>query len=205
MGILSRSVSLIRYRVRGEVEGPFWDSVHEGNKAGAFKQTETPGDEVGRGWVAVDDFTRTELPSSSYINANYVVLSLRVDTARVPPKALDIEMKKEIRRVLEQTGQKRLSTRQKREIKDQLKEALKKRVLPSVQVFDLVWDTSKGVLYFNSLSVKAREMVEAQFKKCFGLTLIPLIPFIRAQELLTDKKLQGLLDDVRPCSLVPGS
>ncbi len=203
MGILSRSVSLMRYRVRGEVEGSFWESVHEGVKAGAFKEIETPGDEIGLGWVSVENFTESELSTSSYVHGTYVVLSLRVDGARVPARALEIQMQREVRAVLEQTGQKRLSTRQRRELKDRLKESLKKQVLPNVQVFDLIWDTSKAVLYFGSLSVKSRDKLEAHFKKCFGLTLVPLIPFIRAQEMLPDKAHEKLLEELKPCSLAP--
>ncbi|MEW6350435.1 MAG: hypothetical protein AB1646_15335 [Thermodesulfobacteriota bacterium] len=203
MGILSRSVSMMRYRVRGDVEGSFWDAVHEGIKAGAFREIESPGDEIGLGWVSVENFTQTELPTSSYLYGRYVVLSLRMDGARVPPRALELRMQGETRLLLEQTGQKRLSTRQRRDLKDRLKESLKKQVLPNVQVFDLIWDTSNAVLYFGSLSVKSRDKLEAHFKKCFGLTLVPLIPFLRAQELLADKAHQKRLEDLKPCSLVP--
>ncbi len=202
MGILSRSVSMMRYRVRGEMEGSFWDSVHEGIQAGSFREIESPGDEIGLGWVAVENFTHSELPASSYLYGTYVALSLRVDGARVPPRALELRMQREVPVLLEQTGQKRLSARQRRDLKDRLKESLKKQVLPNVQVFDLIWDTSQGVLYFGSLSVKARERFEAHFKKCFGLTLVPLIPFIRAQELLPDKAHQKRLEELKPCSLV---
>ena len=32
MGFASRSVSVMRYRVKGNIDGSFWDSIHDGVK-----------------------------------------------------------------------------------------------------------------------------------------------------------------------------
>jgi len=201
MGLLSRSVSIMRYRVRGELPGSFWDSVDEGVKKGAFREIDTPGDEVGMGWVAMEDFTDRDFPGASYLRGNYVALSLRVDTIRVPPRILEIQVRKESAKLLEETGRQRLSSAQHRELKERMKETLKRQVFPSIQVFDLIWDTSKAVAYFGAHAVKARDRVESHFKKCFGLTLVPLIPYIRATELLPDKDQQQVLENLKPCSM----
>ena len=132
-----------------------------------------------------------------------MAFALRVDIARVPPRILEIELRKETRKLLQETGRQRLSSAQRRELKDAVKDKLKRQVFPSIQVFDLVWDTAKQVLYFASLSVKARERVEDLFKKSFGLSLIPLIPYIRAEELLETPDQKRSLENIRPCSLVP--
>jgi len=191
----------MRYRVRGELAGSFWDSVDEGVKKGAFREIDTPGDEVGMGWVAMEDFTDRDFPGASYLRGNYVALSLRVDTIRVPPRILEIQVRKESAKLLEETGKQRLSSAQHRELKERIKETLKRQVFPSIQVFDLIWDTSKAVAYFGAHAVKARDRVESHFKKCFGLTLVPLIPYIRATELLVDKDQQQALENLKPCSM----
>ena len=203
MGFASRSVSMIRYRVRGEMEGSFWDAVDEGIKQGAFKEVESSGDTVGLGWVSLEDFTDTEFRGTSYLRGNYVAFSLRIDTVRVPPRILEIHVKQETRKLLEETGQKRLSSGQRRDLKDRLKDALKKRVFPSIQVFDVIWDTSKGILYLGTLGIKVRERLEDHFKKSFGLRLIPLIPYLRAEELLSDKSEQKALEELKSCSFAP--
>jgi DNA recombination-dependent growth factor C len=185
------------------MEGAFWDALHEGVKNGAFREVETPGDETAMGWVSIEDFTDDEFSGASYMQGNYVGLSLRVDSAKVPQRILEIHMRKEVRAVMERTGQKRLSAGQRRELKENLKEALKKQVLPSIQVTDLIWDTSRSIVYFGSHSMKAMQRVEEHFKKCFGLSLIPLIPYIRAEELLKDKKDRRLLESLEPCSMIP--
>lgn len=203
MGFSARSVSMVRYRIRGEIQGSFWDAVDEGIRKYAFREVDGPGDQVGMGWTSIDDFTDDEFHGASYVRGSYVALSLRVDTARVPPRILEIHYKQEAVKMLGQTGQQRLSSGQRRELKEQLKESLKRKMLPAIQVFDLVWDTARAVVYFGSLGVKARERVEELFKKSFGLTLIPLIPYIRAEEILTDASERGVLEKLTPSSFAP--
>jgi DNA recombination-dependent growth factor C len=203
MGFKSRSVSILRYRVKGEVEGSFWDVVDAGIRRGAYREIESVGDEVGMGWTSMDDFTDNVFHGASYVRGNYVALSLRVDTARVPARVLEIEVRKETRKLLEQTGRQRLSAAQRREVKDTVKDKLKRQVFPSIQVYDLIWDTSKAVLYFGSLSIKARERLEDLFKKCFGLSLIPLISYLRAEELLGTSAAKQALEKLKSCSMVP--
>ncbi|MBI5247890.1 MAG: recombination-associated protein RdgC [Desulfomonile tiedjei] len=203
MGLASRSVSMMRYRVRGETSGSFWDAVDEGVRKGAFREIDSPGDELGMGWVSMEDFTDIAFSGASYVRGNYIALSLRVDTVRVPPKILEIHVKQESRKLLEQSGRQRLSSAQRRELKERVKESLKKQAFPSIQVFDLIWDTSKAVVYFGTHSVKPRERLEAHFKKCFGLTLIPLLAYIRAEELLEGRLESQILEKLKPCSMAP--
>lgn len=202
MGFLSRSVSMMRYRVKGEIEGSFWDSIDEGVRKGAFRQVDLPGDEVGMGWTAIEDFTDIDLKGASYVRTNYVALSLRIDTARVPARILEIHFKTEARKHMEETGRQRLSSGQRRELKERLKEVLKQQMFPSIQVHDMIWDTSKGVVYFASHSVKARERFEDHFKKCFGLTLVPLLAYIRAEEILESSIDKQRLEKLKPCTMV---
>jgi hypothetical protein len=199
MGLMARSASIVRYRVRGEIEGPFWESVDEGIRRGAFKRGDSDGDEVGIGWTSIDDFTDAAFDGAGYVRGTYVALSLRVDTARIPAKLLEMQFKVESRKLLEERGQKRLSSAQSRELKEILKERLRSQVLPSIQVFDLIWNTADATLYFGTLGVKPRERMEAHFKKSFGLTLLPIIPYLRAEELLGERK--QLLEGVSACSM----
>ncbi len=203
MPILSRSVSLMRYRVKGEVEGSFWDVVNEGVLRGAFKPIESSGDDIGFGWTSVDDFMDVEFRGSPYVRANYIALSLRIDAIRVPARVLEMEFKRESRKLMDEMGVRRLGSRRRKELRDNLREALRQRVFPSIQTYDFIWDTTRSVLYFSALSVKARERLEDHFKKCFGLSLVPLLSYLRAQELLTTEKDKVALDELTPCSMIP--
>ncbi len=203
MGFLSRTVSFMRYRVKGDVEGAFWESVREGIRKGAFKQVESSGDIIGIGWTSLEDFTADLSERESVIVGNYAAMAFRVDSVRVPPRILELHLKQETQRVLAETGRTRLSSGQRRELKEQVKESLKKRVFPSIQVYDLIWNTTEKAVWFGTLTVKAREMVEDHFKKSFGLSLIPLIPYLRAQELTAEDERSALLDDLTPSIFVP--
>ncbi len=166
MGLIASSVSIIRYRVRGEIEGSFWDVVDHGIASGAFREIETASDEIGIGWTSIEDFTDTTF-RSSYVRGNYVAVSLRVDSVRIPPRVLEIQLKQEARKILEQTGAHRLSAAQNRDLKDHLKQTLRKQVFPSIQVYDLVWDTANAVAYFGSHSPKARRTRGTTFQEMF--------------------------------------
>ncbi|MGC8603314.1 MAG: hypothetical protein ACP5VS_06480 [Desulfomonilaceae bacterium] len=203
MGFASRSVSIMRYRVKGQIEGSFWDTIHEGVKKGAFRTTDQPGELIGFGWTGIDDFDDYEFEGASYVRSNYVALSFRIDTVRVPPRALETAIKKERKKMIERTGQRRVSTTQLRELKDALKESLKKQVLPTIQVFDFVWDTVESIAYLAALSARARERVEDHFRKSFGLTLTPLLPYIRAMEILDNEGARNKLEKLKSCIMAP--
>ncbi len=203
MGFVSRSVSIFRYRVRGEVEGPFWETVEEGIKANAFREVQSSGDVAAIGWTSMNDFTDTRFEHASYVVGNYVALSLRVDIVRIAPRILEMHVKEETKNLLEQTAQRRLTSLQNRELKDRVRERLTRQAFPSIQVYDLIWDTATGMVYLGSHSPRARERVEEYFKKSFGPALVPLIPYVRAEEILEGKPERQLLQDLRPSSLVP--
>ncbi len=203
MGFFSRSTSMMRYKTKGEVSGSFWEAVDSGVRSGSFSEVDSPGELVGLGWTSIEDFSEYDFSGASYLYGNYVALSLRVDTVRVPPRILEIQVKKETRKLLKETGQRRLSSNQRKELKENVKEALKKQVLPSIQVFDFVWDTSKSIVYFTSHSIKARERFEDHFKKSFGLSLIPLIAYLRAEEILAGSIDKSSLERIKASDFTP--
>jgi DNA recombination-dependent growth factor C len=201
MGFASRSVSITRYRVVGETEGSFWDAVDQGVRKGAFREG-TGSDVVGLGWVSSQDFTDNAFAGASYVHGNYVALSLRIDTVRVPPRLLELQVMERTREILERTGQKRLSSAQRRELRDSVRETLMSQALRSIQVHDLVWDTAQSVAYLSSLSQKVRDEVERVFKHSFGMKLVPLIPYARAMELLETPTDRQSLESLTPVSFL---
>jgi DNA recombination-dependent growth factor C len=202
MGFMSRSVSLMRYRVKGEVEGSFWDTVDRGVKKWAFQKIESPGEEVGAGWTSMEDFTDSQFSGASYVRGNYIALSYRIDAVRVPPRILDAALKEETKKVLKESEKKRLTVPEYRALKEQLKETLKSRILPSIQVFDLVWDTARSLVYVGTLAARPCERIQDHFKKSFGVTLIPLIPYLVAEEIIKDEGMRKTLETAGPCSLI---
>jgi DNA recombination-dependent growth factor C len=192
----------MRYRIQGIVEGSFWEFVDNGIRVGAFKAKEGPGDEVGSGWVSMQDFSDSEFQGASYVLGNYITLSYRIDAVRIPARVIEMHFKRESKKLLEETGRQRLSSAQGRNLKETIKETLKAQSFPSIQVVDLVWDAPKEIVYVATLSPRLRERVEDHFKKSFGLTLLPMIPYVRAEQLLTNEKDRSNLSHIKPSSLV---
>jgi len=203
MGFLARSVSFVRYHVKGAIETSFWDAVREGVVNGAFRPKEGPGDEIGFGWVSLQDFDDNEFASSSYIYGSYVALSYRLDVVRIPARVIEVHFKREKKKALEQLGRPRLSSSQARELKESIRESLKAQAFPSIQVVDVVWDTGKSMAYVATQSQRLRERIEDHFKKSFGLTLVPMIPFIRAEQLLRSAQDKEKLAQLKPESWAP--
>jgi DNA recombination-dependent growth factor C len=140
---------------------------------------------------------------AGYVVGRYVALALRVDAARLPPRILEMQVKQATKELLEQTGRTRLSSAQRTELKERVKESLRQRVFPSIQVFDLIWNTALGTVYFCSHGVKPRNYLEEHFKKSFGLALVPLIGYLRAEEILQESASKRMLEDLRSSSMVP--
>jgi hypothetical protein len=203
MGFMSRSCSIVRYRVHGEIEGPFWDAVDEGVRKGTFRDVDSDGDIVGMGWTSMEDFTDTSFEAASYARGSYVALAFRVDTVRIPAKMVEARFKIESRAILKESGRKRLTSSQGRELKEKIKADLRKQGLPSIQVSDLVWNVADHVLYFCNLGLRTRERMEDHFRACFGLGLRPLVPFLRAVEMMKDEAGVALLDGIQPCIMAP--
>jgi hypothetical protein len=55
----------------------------------------------------------------------------------------------------------------------------------------------------SALSPRARERVEDHFKKSFGLSLVPLLPYIRSMEMVSTEKDRLGLEQVRSCVMAP--
>jgi DNA recombination-dependent growth factor C len=187
---------LTRYRVNGEIDRAFNLAVEAGIQAHAFKQIDSPDvDIVGFGWVSQGDFSDTSFDNAMMLMPAIVALSLRIDTVRIPSRTLELALKEATENVLRETGQSRLSSAQRRELKERVRETLRKKTLPTIQVHDIVWDVTNRVLYLTSISRNVMNHVESLFKKSFpGLTLTPLIPYIRAEETLADEMLERLQD-----------
>lgn len=196
MGLLSRSTSITRYRVTGKLEGPINVALAHGVKRGRYRKIDSDGDVVGLGWTAPDDFTAVEFEPAACMFANYIALCLRVDTVTVSSRVLEERVRQEIPKLLEKLGLVQLSAAQRRGLKEQCKESLRKEAQASIGLNYVVWDTAENVVYFTGLSMKARERFEDHFKKSFGLRLHPLIPYIRALELQESNESIPPLDPV---------
>jgi len=182
--MLSNSATFMRYAVEGELPANFWEFAAERIGQYAFKDIDDNYEEYSIGWVSVTNMFDSEFAYASYSAGDYVVLSLRIDERKVPPKVLKKFCLKEEERLKRERQVPKLSRGQRLEIKDNVRLMLTKKAVPVPVVYDLAWNLSEGTALFFSTSAKAQEAVEDIFKETFGLLLVRQIPYLTAAHLL---------------------
>ena len=196
MSILSRSTPLTRYRVKEDANLTI-SGIREAIQAHAFSPADNQqSDVIGHGWTSSKNFTDTEFAESDFIYGDYVLIAFRIDEAKVPARVLEMETQRQCKSIMETMNYDRLSARARREIKEATHAELKKRCLASINVTDIAWNVSTGIVYINATGRKMCEQIEAYFKTTFGLTIIPALAYSEAERSLPDHS--AALRELRP-------
>ncbi len=184
MGILSKTVSICQYRVVGDPprEG-FFDWAAERLAENAFRSIEHSAEEFSIGWVAQDESREGRFSAEKVRRDHYLVFSLRRDQRRLPAALLRAHVERTEREFLAgHAGLRRVPKAKREELKEAVRGALLAKTLPSPAVYDVVWDTRRGLVTFASLNGKVAETFEERFKTTFdGLRLVALHPYARAE------------------------
>jgi DNA recombination-dependent growth factor C len=200
LGILSSSLSLTRYRVVQNIPREYWSEIPDRLKKNKFKDIDQNTDERSFGWTSFDDMLDSAWNQETPHKAHYIAFALRLDTRRIPPAVMKKHFRlalDQAKKELEEKGQKFISRDQKNEIKANVRLKLFARTLPIPAVFDVVWDTSRNIIYLASTSPKVKELFEDIFTNTFDLHLEPLTPYFRAvMDLDMENKKQ--LDEMEP-------
>ncbi len=189
MGFLSASTSICYFQVKGA------EDYHQGtdesirNKlvAEAFRSIEQSADELSTGWVEFGDEDCGDFaePQSCWRD-HYLCFSLRQDRRRVPAALLK-------RHFAHLCGQflaahptyHRVPKSQREQLRDQAREVLLARTLPTPSVTNLIWDTRRHLIRYCSLGKNSLDSFQSLFHQTFpGLRLHLLSPLERAQQVL---------------------
>ena len=200
MAIQSASTSLTRFRVVEQVPKELWPDIPDLLKKYAFRDIDDTTDERSFGWVAFEDMLDTRWTQAPPEKGEFLAFSLRLDTRRVPPaifKKYFIMAQREEEQKLKEEGRKYLSRDRKKELKEQVMIRLMARTLPIPAVFNVAWNISTGIVYFDSIRAKVLELFANHFTETFDLHLEPLTPFNLAIRLL-DEKTGALLEELEP-------
>ena len=181
MGIYSSAVSIIRYKVNGEIEKPAIETVRTGLQKYQINDLDEETPEKLVGWTSFDHPFEPDFSGSDFIIASYFVFSLRIDKKTIPPKLIQKQYSMMASKQLRSSGREYLSKQEKNAIKDHVITTLSLRIPPTPNVFDIVWDYEKNMLYFLSTLKAANEELETLFFRTFTLSLKRLIPFTFAE------------------------
>ncbi len=155
------------------------------------------------GWVGIHDPLVTDLGPADIFFQHYLVLGFRWDRRVVPPKLLWIERRRLEEQRRGERGVERLSAPERKEIKEEGAQRLMARALPVPRLFDCIWNLETGHVYFTGKVRAARDAFTQWFRLTFGVTPVPLIPYLAAEHVGLDPHHVEAVRAVEPSSLVP--
>lgn len=199
MGLLSSSVSVNRYYVEGKFEEPVLDAVKKGLVKYSFRENDEDPSNKNTGWTSFNNHFNPDFKGSSFIIDALFVFSLRIDKKSVSPKIIKKFFYLEMTKRLQESGREYLTANEKKAVKEQVTDTLFLRVPAVPNVYDIIWNYEKSILWFFSTNKSANEEMETLFSASFKQRLIKIFPYSEAALLLalTDKE-RDLLSNLSP-------
>jgi len=180
MRLLSSSVSITRYRVKGEMQGPLINTIMEGLNKNAIIEIDNEPMGKTAGWTSFDNPYLPDFGTSSCVIGAYFVFSLRIDKKNIPSKIIKKYYTLEVAKKLAGSGREHLSRNEKKDIKEHVTNALILRIPATPNIYDIIWNYEESSLWFFSNQKAANEDLETLFSKSFRLSLIRLFPYTMA-------------------------
>jgi len=200
MAIFSASSSFIRYLVLGDIPEPFVESFTESINKNAFSDLEEgEEEEKSLGWVALGKIMDKDNVGGSFLHQNYISMSMRVDSKKVPGQILKTASLKEEAKIREATQREKLSSPEKKEIRDNMRKKLIRRAFPTTNMFDFSWNVTDKKIFFSSSNESVCTDFTDLFYNTFGLQLRPLFPYTIALGLPFDDEKSKMIDNTFPC------
>ena len=197
MGALRGSISVRRYRVTDKLPADARKKLMKGVRAHAFTAIDPRSDvERSVGWVSIFDSEQTELDAADALfvasGGEQVRLSMRVDVLK--PSAAEVRRQLDTKaRAVEAEQRRKLSKRERRELKEELARQLRLRTLPRVRTFDVVWNLDTRRLYLWSQTKGTNELFVELFLRSFALKLEVEGPSAWARKATDEKTLEALV------------
>lgn len=203
MGFLSTSTSLVRF-VAAAPSRLERESIAQAVTRHAFRDSDPAVGDARQawGWIAMHDPLQVEFTPADLFFHQYLVLGFRYDKRLVPPKLLMLERRRLERERAAARGALRVSAAERREIKDEIASRLVAQALPTPRLFDVVWNLETGRVYFSGKLRAAREAFGDCFRRTFGVTPVPLIPYLAAEHVGLGAGTVAAVRGVEPSSLV---
>jgi DNA recombination-dependent growth factor C len=200
MGLNKGSVTCTRYKVGGRLPEGFKDFLDQAIRSNLFLEIDDTADEQSVGWVSPYDFLDTKLEYAAYALDPYVALGLRVDRRRVPGAILNKYWRLEMDKAKAMRDGRALARHEREELKEKAHLRLMTRIPPATSFSEMCWDTARGEVILYAAAKSTREIFEDLFHRSFDLNLIPLIPYLLAQDLLPAQG-KAALEQAQPLGL----
>ncbi len=178
MGAFHGNLTYSLYFVLDEPEAGFRERFIESLRTHAFRDVDVEaGKDRSLGWTVMGDPFDVDLTWERVFFDPYVVVSLREDTIKVPPNALKAHLQKRERELLKASGKERLDKGERTALKADVLDQLRRRALPDIRSYDVVWHTVEGTLRLWSTNKRLKELFEDHVEKTWGLRIVPAAPY----------------------------
>lgn len=180
MSLIGGAATYTRFRVEGELPINYRQAFLQALRDRAHQEIDPEtDDERTIGWVTLDDSTDVDFTDDKVFFQGGMVLTvaLRVDTLRVPPAQLTAHLRQAERDYASAMGLSKLTKRDKEEVKERVVAALRRRILPTSKVFQMLWDTHANVVRFESHTPGLLDEFMGLFQDTFGLKLSPRLAY----------------------------
>lgn len=184
MSLLSSSVSINRYHVEGKIKDSILDIVRDGLIKYSFKEIDEESSDRIAGWTSFNNHFKPDFDGSSFVIDEVFVFSLRIDKKTLSPKIIRKFYEMEMAKQLEKSERGYLTAKEKKQIKEHVLDVLYLRMPATPNIYDIVWNFEKSMLWFFSNNKSANEELENLFQKSFKQRLIKIFPFFEADFLL---------------------
>ena len=197
MGILSSNTSLTRYQVNGQLSDPVVDTFVQHLAQHAIVEIDDEDSDKSIGWTTLEEPFNPEFIVSKIMMGVYFIFSFRIDKKTIPSKVINKQYRQQTLLKLKESGKEYLSRDEKKRIKEDIIHQLYIKIPATPNLFDIVWNYEKSILWFFSTQKSANEEFEAFFTKTFKLNLIRHFPYTAAQNILADSE-KAVFDKLVP-------
>ena len=199
MGAVTGSLAATRYTVDTKLPEEFRTRYPARLSSLAITPLDPDGEEErATGWAVFGHHLDTDLGIEKLIHSDYLCVTFRIDTLKVPPGLLRAHQVKAEQEHLAEHGKESVSREERQAIRDEVRRRLRRGALPNINGIDLLWNLSTGRVWVWSRSRKVLDEVEELFEKTFGLGLDPEDPFSTALKLGLSEGMLARLDDCEP-------
>lgn len=202
MGALSGSMTLSAFTVDGDLPKDFRDRYLAALGRRAFHEIDLNSDsDESLGWVATRDPFDTAFDLNKVLWGDYLLATLRHDSIRIPPAVFKLHLGKALADYQAKTGKERLSKFDEDEVRDVLLKSLRRRVLPSIKTYDMVWNVERKSVWLFTSNKRVSEVFQEYFADTFELTLIPQSAYALLERMGDEALLERALM-IEPANLV---
>ena len=204
MGFLSGTASFSRFLVNGKPPKNYEKEFPIRIAQNAFRKLgENSDEERSTGWVNVMDIFDNQFPNRDYFKDPYLVLSWRVDTRKVPSRALRQYSREAEDKIKDLENLEWLSKKRRQEVREGVLVQLLKRAIPRTNIYDMAWNLDAQTVLFGSTSNRLSGEFTEFFFKTFDLNLTPVFPYLMALQALEKQgSSPDILDGLRPINLM---